>query len=395
MKDKRSVLSGLAYALIIGIVCGAVGIAYNYAITYVSLLRGNFTILWAMVLMVLLGPCIISINKWFGVKDFKATEGVIQAIRDDSDLDLKITPAAAAGLILTSLAESSGAKEGGSFQIGAPVAQWVGRKLSLEAPEKRLLTMCAVAAGFASILGLPFFGAVLAVEVAYNRVQPKYLPYTAVSSAAAYGLAFLLKAPMLRYNIGFSLSGPFFHILILILIAAAAGALGRLFLYILDWTGKGENLVKNPYVRVLLFGILGAVLVLLLNTQKYLSGGNVISAALAGESQWYDFILRIFFLALLSKAGYKTGLLPQTIVIGGALGGLAAVLLNLDPAMCAAAGMVGIVGGVSFCPAATFFLSLNMFGFTWPGLLFSLLFAAAGTLCGGRHAYYSNKIVKP
>jgi ABC-type lipoprotein release transport system permease subunit len=33
-----------------------------------------------------------------------------------------------------------------------------------------------------------------------------------------------------------------------------------------------------------------------------------------------------------------------------------------------------------------------MFGFTWQGIIYSALFAAVGTLCGGRHAYYANKI---
>ena len=232
----------------------------------------------------------------------------------------------------------------------------------------------------------------LAAEVAFNKLEIKYLPYTAVSAAVSYALAVLLKAPRLRYAVNFSFNVPPLHLLGFVVIAAAAGALGRLMLYIFDWMGKGTGLIKDANVRVLVFGGVGAVLVLLLNTQVYLSGGNVITAALAGKSNWYDFILKIFFLALLSKAGYKVGLLPQTITIGGAFGGMAAVLLGLDPAMCVAAGMVGIVGGVSFCPAATFFLGMNMFGFSWQGIIFCAVFAVLGTLCGGRHAYYANKI---
>lgn len=392
MKDKKAVVNGLIYALLIGIFCGAAGIAFNYAVKYTAALRGKFPILVAMIVMLVLGPVIVGINKWFKVPGFKATEGVIQAIRDDADMDIKVTPAAFIGLWLTGLAESSGTKEGGSFQIGAPIALWLGRKLSIEAPAKKQLIMCAVAAGFAAILGLPFFGAVLAAEVAFNKLEIKYLPYTAVSAAVSYALAVLLKAPRLRYAVKFSFNVPVLHLLGFVVIAAVAGALGRLLLYIMDWAGKGTGIIKNANVRVLVFGAVGAALVLLLNTQVYLSGGNVITAALAGNSNWYDFILKIFFLALLSKAGYKTGLLPQTIVIGGAFGGIAAVLLGIDPAMAVAAGMVGIVGGVSFCPAATFFLGMNMFGFSWQGIIFCAVFAVLGTLCGGRHAYYANKI---
>ena len=391
MKDSKKVINGLIYALVIGIICGAVGVAYNYLIKYTGVLRGKFPIWLAMVVMLILGPVIIRVNKWFKVKDFKATEGIIQAIRDDSDLDIKITPAAVVGLALTCLAESSGCKEGGSFQIGAPIAHWIGRKLNIEAPEKRILTMCAVAAGFAAILGLPFFGAVLAAEVAFNRLEVKYLPYTAVSAAASYLLMLLCKAPKLRYAVDFSAPGPFLHMLGFAVIAAVAGLLGRAFLYILDYAGKGTGLVKNTDVRVVAGGLIAAVRVLIINSQVYLSGGNVISAALAGTGNWYDFILKIFFLALLSKVGYKTGLLPQTIVIGGAFGGAVAALAGIDPAIGAAAGIVGIVGGVSCCPAATFFLGLNLFKFSWQGIIFCAVFAALGVICGGNHAYYANK----
>ena len=394
MKDKKAIVNGLIYALIIGIICGAVGVGYNYLIKYIGVARGQLPIIWAMVVMVVLGPVIININKWCKVPGFKATEGIIQSIRDDSDLDIKITPAAILGLALTSLAESSGCKEGGSFWIGSPIAQWIGRKLSLTPPEKKVLTMCAIAAGFSAILGLPFFGAVLAAEVAFNRLEARYLPYTAVSAAVSYALMVVCKAPKLRYAISFSFSEPVLHIIGIVAIAAVAGALGRLFLYILDWAGKGTGLIKNAYVKVIVFGVIGAALVLLLGTQVYLSGGNVITAAIKGEGNWYDFLLKIFFLAMLSKAGYKTGLLPQTIVIGGAFGSIVGVLLGIDPAMCVAAGMVGIVGGVTCCPAATFFLGVNMFGFTWQGILYSALFAAVGTLCGGRHSYYTNKMPK-
>ena len=67
MKDKKAVVNGLIYALLIGIFCGAVGIAFNYAVKYTAALRGKFPILAAMIVMLVLGPVIVGINKWFKV----------------------------------------------------------------------------------------------------------------------------------------------------------------------------------------------------------------------------------------------------------------------------------------------------------------------------------------
>ena len=389
MVMNKKVVNSLIYALVIGIICGIVGVAFNYAIKYISALRGSFSIYVALAVMVVLGPVIAGCYKWMGAPGFKATDGVVQAARDGQEFDIKVSPAAAAGLLLTCLAESAGCKEGGSFQIGAPIAHWIGRKLAIPAPERRLLTMCAIAAGFASVLGAPIFAAFIAAEVAFNKLEIKYLPYTAVSAAAAFLINYVTKAPKLRYAIDFGVDYGAMDVVKLVLIAAVAGALGRFFLHLLGWTGKLTGKIENPYIRIVAGGLIASAVILLLKTQVYLSAGNVVSAAIAGTGNWYDFILKILFLAFLCKCGYKTGLLPQNIAIGGAFGGTAALLLGVNPALGVAAGMVGIVGGVSCCPVATLALGLDMFGFK--GILLCALFAGIGTLCGGFHGYYSTK----
>lgn len=386
---KNKVINSLIYALVIGIVCGIVGTAFNFAIKYIGVFRGSLPLYVQLIIMVALGPVIAGCYKWMGAPGFKATDGVVQAARDGQEFDIKVSPAAAAGLLLTCMAESAGCKEGGSFQIGAPIAHWIGRKLAIPAPERRQLTMCAIAAGFASVLGAPLFAAFIAAEVAFNKLEVKYLPYTAVSAAAAYLINFVTKAPKLKYAIDFTTEYGALDVLKLVVIAAAAGALGRFFLHLLGWTGKLTGKIGNPYIRIVAGGAIAAVVLAIMGTGIYLSAGNVIPAAIAGTGNWYDFILKIIFLAFLCKCGYKTGLLPQNITIGGAFGGTAALLLGVNPALGVAAGMVGIVGGVSCCPIAALALACDMFGFK--GILLCALFAGVGTLCGGFHGYYSTK----
>jgi H+/Cl- antiporter ClcA len=144
-------------------------------------------------------------------------------------------------------------------------------------------------------------------------------------------------------------------------------------------------------VRILVGGAIGAVLCILLKTQVYLSAGNIVAPAINGEGNWYDFILKMFFLLLMSKVGYKTGFLPQNIAIGGAFGGTVALLLGANPAIGVAAGMVGFVGGVTCCPIAALALACDMFKFDGMGFVLWILFAGVGTLCGGFHGYYSTK----
>lgn len=391
MKDKK-VLNSLIYALIIGIICGIAGVIMNYLLKWTGQLRGSMGFYVQLAVMVALGPVVAGCYKWLGTPDFKATDAVVQSARDGQEFPLKTSLSAAVGLLLTCLTESSGVKEGSSFQVGAPIAHWIGKKLNIEAPERRLLTMCAIAAGFASILGTPFFAAFLAAEVAFNKIEIKNLPYTIVSAAAAYLICYVTKAPVLRYaTIDFGVEYGALDIVKFVAIAAVAGALGRFFLHALGWTGKLTGMLKNPYVRILVGGAVGAVLCILLKTQVYLSGGNIVAPALKGEGNWYDFLLKMFFLLLMSKVGYKTGFLPQNIAIGGAFGGAAALLLGADPAIGAAAGMIGFVGGVTCCPIAALALACDMFKFNGMGFVLWILFAGVGTLCGGFHGYYSTR----
>ena len=394
MKDKK-VVNSLIYALIIGIVCGAVGVLMNYLLKWTGQLRGSLGFYVQLAVMVVLGPVVAGCYKWLGTPDFKATDAVVQSARDGQEFPVKTSLSAAVGLLLTCLTESSGVKEGSSFQVGAPIAHWLGKKLNIEAPERRLLTMCAIAAGFASVLGTPFFAAFIAAEVAFNKIEIKNLPYTIVSSAVAYLLCWLTKAPKLRYSIDFGVEYGALDIVKFVAIAAVAGALGRFFLHALGWTGKLTGKLKNPYVRILVGGAIGAAVCILLKTQLYLSGGNIVAPALKGEGNWYDFILKMVFLLWMSKVGYKTGLLPQNIAIGGAFGGTAALLLGANPAIGAAAGMIGFVGGVTCCPIAALALACDMFSvtsnFSGMGFVLWILFAGLGTLCGGFHGYYSTK----
>ena len=118
---KKKVLNAVIYALVIGIICGCAGVIFNYLIKYTAKLRGSIPFYWQLAVMLVLGLVIVSVNKWCKISSFKATDGVVQAARDGSEFELKISPVAALGLVLTCLAESAACKEGGSFQIGAPL----------------------------------------------------------------------------------------------------------------------------------------------------------------------------------------------------------------------------------------------------------------------------------
>ena len=138
MKDKK-VLNSLIYALIIGIICGIAGVIMNYLLKWTGQLRGSMGFYVQLAVMVALGPVVAGCYKWLGTPDFKATDAVVQSARDGQEFPLKTSLSAAVGLLLTCLTESSGVKEGSSFQVGAPIAHWIGKKLNIEAPERRLL----------------------------------------------------------------------------------------------------------------------------------------------------------------------------------------------------------------------------------------------------------------
>lgn len=84
--------------------------------------------------------------------------------------------------------------------------------------------------------------------------------------------------------------------------------------------------------------------------------------AVAGEADWFDFLLKLLFTAVTLSAGFKGGEIVPTFCIGSTFACVLGGLLGLDPGIAAALGLVGLFCCVTNSPIAAIFLSIEMFG---------------------------------
>ena len=92
------------------------------------------------------------------------------------------------------------------------------------------------------------------------------------------------------------------------------------------------------------------------------AGVDMALAAVAGQTDWYSFLVKMLFTAVTLAAGFKGGEIVPTFCIGATFGCLLGGFLGLEAGTAAAVGLVGLFCCVTNSPLASIVLSLEMFG---------------------------------
>lgn len=377
--------------ILVGLVVGLVGTAFAYSVTYVTQLRSTYT--WILFLLPLLGLVIVWLYNCADMEDQPGTNMILLSVRSDENVPFAMAPVIFLTSCLTHLGGGSAGREGAALQIGGSVAQQMGRWMKADERSMRIFSMCGMSACFACLFGTPVAAAVFAMEV----VSVGIMQYSALIPCAVSALvADFIARQFHVHHMHFSIEGlaSSFDLVTggkVVLLVIAAACVSVLFCKVLHKTAYiYEKYLVNRYLRIVVGGVLIVALTLLLRDRSYLGAGeDVITAALAGESRWESFLLKILFTALTIEAGYKGGEIVPTLFIGSTFGCVAGALLGLSPAFGAAIGMIALFCGVTNCPLASVFLGLELFG--GEGLEWLLLAVAVSYVLSGYCGLYSQQ----
>ena len=160
---------------------------------------------------------------------------------------------------------------------------------------------------------------------------------------------------------------------------------------------KAEHLaqhhVKNPWIRIAAGGTVITALTLLVGDHRFNGAGmDMALQAVAGDADWYSFLLKMLFTAVTLAAGFKGGEIVPTFCIGATFGCLLGGLLGPDPGFAAALGLVGLFCCATNSPLASIVLSIEMFG---GANLY--LFALVCVICfvlSGNSGLYASQIIE-
>ena len=342
------------------------------------------------------GLLIVFMYRVWNNEDDKGTNTVISSIHSNTGIRTRMAPLIYASTMITHLLGGSAGREGAAIQLGGSIANRIGKELSLNDNDQRIMIMCGMSAGFSALFGAPMAAAIFSLEViSIGIMHYSALVPCVTASMTAHFLSGYLEVKPEAFTV---VSIPEFTPLIfakIIVFAALAGGVSVLFCICLHQTGHlYKKFIKNQYLRIFVGGCLVLLLCAVLGTNEYLGSGQGIMEHIFHheETKWYSFLMKMVFTALTLGAGFKGGEIVPSFCIGAAFGCAVAALFGLPVTLVAACGMVGVFCGVTNCPITSLLFSFELFGFE--GMPYYLTTVVVSYMLSGYYGlYHSQRIM--
>ncbi len=393
LKRARTSVKWVVFAVISGIVVGAVGTVFYLCMAQVTRLRGEYP--WLIWILPAGGLCIVGAYHLLHDEKDTGTNLVISSIHSGDNLPLRMAPLIFVSTLITHLFGGSAGREGAALQLGGSIGNEIGKLFQFDEKDKHIMTMCGMSAAFSALFGTPMAAAIFSMEVVsvgimyYAALVPCVIASLIAHGIAAYfgaeGEIFLLS-DLPGFSVG---SGVRISIL-----AAACALVSILFCILLHGSEYlYKKYFKNPYLRILAGGGIVILLTLLVGDQRYNGSGiALIGPCMEGNVGAEMFLMKMLFTAVTLGAGFKGGEIVPSFCIGGTFGCLFGILTGFSPSLCTAVGMTAVFCGVTNCPISSLLISFEMFGYE--GMPYFLLTVAFSYMLSGYFGlYHSQKIM--
>lgn len=276
----------------------------------------------------------------------------------------RLAPLVFAGTVASHLFGASVGREGTALQMSGSLTDLLSRHLRLDAADRRLLLIAAIAGGFGSVFGVPLAGAVFAMEVqSIGRVRYEALvPALAASIVGDLVVGGLGHHHPLRQQLELPVDGILFAKI------AVAGLAFGLASTAFSWLTHSVKTLTGrhigwPPARLAVGGLATIALVSLVGRDYLGLSLPLIDQTLAGHDPGFDaFALKLVFTAIALGCGFPGGEVTPLFVIGATLGGALAAPLGLDVGVLAAVGFVAVFAGAANTPLACTIMGAELFG---------------------------------
>ncbi|SHF08038.1 chloride channel protein [Pedobacter caeni] len=315
---------------------------------------------------------------------------IFDTIHNPKDIiPFKMTPLVLLGTIVTHLFGGSAGREGTALQMAASTADQLHKPFQLDHADRRILLIAGLSAGFASVFGTPWAGAVFGIEVLLlGRIPQKaVLPALAAAFIGAY-VTELWGVGHTHYQINMVPSISLMGVGYSILAGLAFSLAAILFVRLTHLFSGVFKKLKYPPLRPFIGGIIVLVLVLILGTHQYIGLGiPVIVDAFNQASGNEDFAIKILLTAITLGAGFKGGEVTPLFFIGATLGSALSVFLPLPVGLLAGMGFVAVFAGAAKTPLACCIMAFELFGVScW---IYVCIACIVAFLISGHHSIYN------
>lgn len=395
-KDTLQTLSSFGkwiyIAVCTGLFGGVVGICFHKSVDLATELRLEYP--WLLWLLPVAGLLIVGFYHITRM-EHENTNAIIDSIHFGAKIPLLLLPAIYLGTFLTHLCGGSAGREGAALQIGGSIGYWVGQVFILDEKDMRIATLSGMAAVFAALFGTPLTAAIFALEViSVGVVYYSGLVPCLISALIAFWLSEMFGVLPTRFSILIQPIGDLVFLKVMVL-ALLCSMLSMIFCISMHKTEHSlVHHIKNPYLRIILGGLVIIGLSYALGCNDYNGAGmDIIRDAVEhGNAKPLAFFWKLLFTAITIGVGFKGGEVVPSFFIGATFGCVVGPLLGLGPGFSAAIGLICVFCGAVNCPIASIILSIELFGSGYL-VYFAMACGIAYTLSGYVGLYSSQKIM--
>lgn len=307
----------------------------------------------------------------------------------------KMAPMVILTTLITHLFGGSAGREGTAIQYGGTVAAQFNKLIPLGKQDNRILLLCGISAGFASLFGTPLAGAIFALEmVSLGKIRWKGIGAILATAFLSNWICSLYGDLHTHYPpIGGTTALSWSTFAYLLLTGILFGLAALLFRHTGDLFSKLFRKIKQPLLRPFIGGIVILLAVWMLQTTKHIGLGiPTIINAFQQPLPPTDFLVKIILTTLTLSAGFKGGEVTPLFFIGATLGNALAPFIPLPLALLAATGFVSVFAGCTKTPIACTVMAMELFG--WQYGVFFLITCLISYLISGKKGIYSAQRTK-
>lgn len=366
-KIKQIMLISLKWILIcclIGIFSGSASAFFLVALEYFTQVRiDNNWIIWLLPF----GGLLIGYSYYYSDPDItKGNNLLLEEYHEPKKrIPFLMAPIVLVGTLLTHLFGGSAGREGTAVQMGGAIADLCTPLFKLCQSERRTLIILGISAGFASVFGTPFTGAIFALEVVFfSKITLKSSILSFIVAFISYYTVEFWHVKHTHYTISSVPEMTFTNLFWVILVSILFGFAALLFSRSTHFWGKlFASKIKYSPLRPFVGGIILALTIYFINSNQFVGlGVPEIVKAFSVQNAPYDFLLKILFTGFTLGAGFKGGEVTPLFFVGATLGSALAGIVPLPIALLAGMGFVAVFSGATHTPIACTVMGMELFG---------------------------------
>ncbi|TDQ17139.1 H+/Cl- antiporter ClcA [Algoriphagus boseongensis] len=360
----RYLLQWLGLGALVGILSGSASAIFLILLEDATEIRDAH--LWLLALLPLAGFCIGYVYHHYGANSIKGNNLLLEELyQSKQPIPFRMTPLVLFGTIITHLFGGSAGREGTAVQMGGSLADQLTKWIPLDEESRRILLICGVAGGFASVFGTPLAGAIFSLEWMLNRKFKWKSVFPAFWSAwvADWMCEMAWGVGHTPYSIPEIPSHSIENLAWIIPAGLAFGVAAWLFAQVGHMVADVFKLIPYPPLRPVIGGVLVALIVYFSGAFIYIGlGVPRIVEAFETPLPWYDFLAKIGLTGLTLGSGFKGGEVTPLFFTGATLGNALSGWIPLPLALLAGCGFVGVFSGATNTPLACTVMGMELFG---------------------------------